>query len=321
MAFLRLPCQEDIFEAQQYATGPYFQPFLNKAPLSAQDLAALSPMAFLIDIVALWCDVSDETFRLSFIPPEAYSSVFEGFYKSVIQRSDEWVMVLPDDLTIIAVNMERSIHVKKANAFVLNHLFYHATLLRPNRFARGQSLEAFTVDQCICRARHHAVEILRICLALVRCVPDSEAIDLNPIVGYLILSAVDVLSAAGPVTDLVETITLIRGGLVLVQGLARSYSTLMPLASVIEARVDTMVGSNYDYQHHPRLLNDRLGFVVDAPSLDARVLANPQPLGRTISHDLFYGEVPRERVLFALGIRGDAMSSSSSDDYILWIGR
>lgn len=304
-------------------TGPYFQPFLNKALLTAEALAALSPMAFLVDIMSLWSDVADETFRLSLIPSDAYGPTFEGFYTSIIQRSDEWAMKLPDDLTITAINMERSVHAKKANAFTLNHLFYHATLLNLNRFARGQGLQTFTVDLCIRRARYHAIEILRICLALMRCISDPEpVVDLNPVVGYLILSAVDVLSAAGPVSDLAESITLIRGGLVLIRELARSWNALVPLASLIETRLDAMVESHYDCQHHPRLLNDRLGFIVDAPSLDAQILVNPQPTFS--SHDLLYGEVPRERVLVALGVRGDAMSSSSlsvSNDNILWIGR
>lgn len=339
MAFLRLPCREEIYEAQEYATVPYFQSFMNAAPLSTNDLSALSPMSFLIEIMSLWSDVSDQTFRLSLSPAETYSSGFEEFYATVIQRSDEWAMKLPNDLTITAANLERSIHAKKANTFISNHLFYHATLLKLNRCARHQDLRAFTVDQCIRRARHHTVEILRICLALMQYMWEWEyestrltrtttatnpispraRLALNPFLGYLVLSAVDVLSAAGPMSDLAECIHLIRAGLDVVRELAHLWDGALLLVSLIETRMDALVAALNSYQ--PDTSATKLGFVVDSSgpggiSLDSQIRGHTLPLG-SIDQDLIYGRfLSRERVLVAVLGVDDA---SLSRDGILWI--
>ena len=335
---MRLPCQEEVYEAQQPATVPYFQPFLNNASLTTEDVAGLNPMAFLIEITSLWGDVSDKMLRLSLLPMDTYGSMFEKLYAAVIQQTDEWAMKLPDDLTITAINMQRSMHVKKANTFVLNHLFYHATLLTLNRYIRSQAVREFTVDQCIRRARHHAVEMLRICLALMQSSQQQHyhhLTNISPVVGCLVLSAVDVISAVGPIYDLDETLTLSRGGLMVIRDLAGFWSALMPLATLAETRIDALAEANCQnhqqqqrQQHHQNSHNHqdqnadafrqppvRLGFAVDSPSLDSLRRADPQPLGGPIrSHDLFYGEIPRMRVLMALGVvRG------SDFDEILWI--
>lgn len=339
MAFLRLLCREDIYEAQEYATVPYFQSFMNAAPLSTNDLSALSPMAFLIEIMSLWSDVSDQAFRLSLSPAETYSSRFEEFYATVIQRSDEWAMKLPNDLTITAANLERSIHAKKANAFISNHLFYHATLLKLNRCARQQDLRAFTVDQCIRRARHHSVEILRICLALMQYMWEYEStrltstattttttelisirtrLALNPCLGYLVLSAVDILSAAGPMSDLAECIHLIRAGLDMVRELAGFWDGALPLVSLIETRMDALAEALHSYRPDSAT---KLGFVMDnsrpgGTSLDSQIRGHSLPLG-SIDQDLIYGRfLSRERVLVAVLGVDDA---SLSRDSILWI--
>lgn len=282
-------------------------------------------MAFLIEILLLWGDVSDEMLRLSLLPTDSYGSMFENFYASIIQRTDEWAMKLPDDLTITAINMQRSMYAKKTHTFILNHLFYHATLLTLNRYIRGQAVREFTVDQCIRRARHHAVEMLRICLTLTQ--SHQHQTNISPVVGCLVLSAVDVVSAAGLITDLNETLTLSRGGLTVIRDLAGLWSTVAPLATLVETRVDALAKADFQHlhqqnqQHHQDKNKDpfrpppvRLGFAVDSPSLDSLRRADPQPLGGPIrSHDLLYGEIPRVRVLMALGVRG------SGFDDILWI--
>ena len=334
MAILRLPCREDIYETQEYATVPYFQNFMDATSLSTNDLSALSAMSFLIEITSLWSDVSDQTFRLSLSPAETYSSSFEEFYATVIQRSDEWAMKLPNELTITAANLERSIHAKKANEFISTHLFYHATLLKLNRCARQQDLRAFTVDQCIRRARHHSVEILRICLALIQYMWEYEStrltstttepissrirLALNPFLGYLVLSAVDVLSAAGPMSDLAESIHLIRAGLDVVRELAHLWDGALPLVSLIETRMDALVAALHSYRPDSAT---KLGFVVDSSSpggtsLDSQIRAHSLPLG-SVDQDLIHGRfLSRERVLVAVLGVDDA---SLSRDNMLWI--
>lgn len=259
-------------------------------------------------------------------PAESYNDILETFYSSIVERCDEWSRKLPDELAITANNIERSIRTKKANILLLNHLIYHDTLLKLNRYVRYEDLRAVTVDRFICRARHHAVEILQICLMLLQHVSEhgssgpGEELELlqtmafNPFMGYMVLSAVDVLSAAGAITGLFDSINLIRGGLDFVRGLSRHWQGMFPLVSLIETRLNSMVESLNSR-------SDKLGFVMDGTSLEAAA-RSPTPITKQCSlktqqlnrQDLLYGGLPHERLLIALGV-----DASLSKDNILRI--
>ncbi|KAK1144391.1 hypothetical protein N8T08_005544 [Aspergillus melleus] len=323
-AYLRLPCREEVYEAQQYTTVPYFQSFLNQLPVSLDDeLSGLSAMALLIDILSLWGEVSDHVFRLSLIPAEAYSRLFGEFHANVVRRSDEWTARLPDHLTFTAVNMERSIRAKKADAFISIHLLYHATLMKLNRHARSKNLPDGLVDRYIHATRNHAVEILRISVALMRYAADYEssrsALDpnvskgtlLNPFLGYVILSAVDVLSADGLIVDLPECIRLIGGGLEVMRELSRFWASTVPLVALIDARLDAMTEVPY-----PTLeVEGKIAFRTKSLSLDSQVRSSVQKQESSANEDLLYEEIPRERLFVALGVGNGPFS----EDNILWM--
>lgn len=264
------------------------------------------------------------------VTAESYNSMLEEFYASIVERSDEWARKLPNDLTITADNIELAIRTKKANILLLNHLIYHDTLLKLNRYVRYEDLRAFTVDRFIYRARHHAAEILRICLAFLQSVSEhefprsgtqteaSQTMVFNPFMGYMIVSAADVLSAAGPMTGLMDCINLIRGGLEMMRGLSFHWQGIFPLDSLIETRLNAMIAC----LHNRPPLEDKLGFVMDSTSLEAVARSpiptighsNPKPQ-RMNNQDLLYGGLPSERLLIALGVDG----ASLSKDNILWI--
>ncbi|KAE8355740.1 hypothetical protein BDV28DRAFT_23878 [Aspergillus coremiiformis] len=324
-AYLRLPCREEVYEAQQYTTVPYFQSFLNQTPVSPEDeLSGVSAMALLIDVMAIWGDVSDHVFRLSLIPPDAYRKLFEEFHSSIVRRSDELIARLPDHLTFTAVNMERGIRTKKADTFVEIHLLYHATLMKLNRHARQRSLPEATIDWHVHTTRNHAAEILRISLTLMRYASEYEpsrlvmepvtakGTILSPYLGYVIVSAVDVLSAGGLMVDIPETITLIRGGLEAVKELSRFWAGSVPLVSLIEGRLEAML----EHRHHPMISEGKIAFIVNGPSLDSQVRNSAQKQETPSSEDIMYGGLPRERFFSALG--GGSVPFNLEEN-ILWI--
>ncbi|KAL4888582.1 fungal-specific transcription factor domain-containing protein [Aspergillus ambiguus] len=323
-AYLRLPCREEVYESQEYTTVPYFQSFLNQLPLSPDDeYSGISAMATLIDIMSLWGDVSDHVFRLSLIPAEAYSRVFEEFHSTIIRRSDEWTAKLPDHLAFTGVNMGRSIRAKKADAFISIHMLLHATLMKLNRHARYQNLPDGMVDRYIHTTRSHAVEVLRICFALfnytkeyessrmVLDTPHPKGIILNPFMGYVILSAVDVLSAGGLMVEISECINLIQGGLTAVRELSRFWDGSIPLVSLIENRLQAMT----ECLHRPLETEGKIAFLANGPSLDSQVRTRVQQQDLSGKEDLMYEGLPRERFFRAL----DVGSVPFSDELVLWI--
>ncbi|KAF7588854.1 hypothetical protein BBP40_005071 [Aspergillus hancockii] len=324
-AYLRLPCREEVYEAQQYTTVPYFQSFLNQTPVSPEDeLSGVSAMALLIEVMAIWGDVSDHVFRLSLIPADAYRKLFEEFHSSIVRRSDELISRLPDHLTFTALNLERGIRTKKADTFVEIHLLYHATLMKLNRHARRRNLPEATIDWHIHTTRNHAAEILRIALTLMRYATEYEpsrlamepaiakGVLLSPYLGYVIVSAVDVLSAGGLMVDMPETVSLIRGGLEAVRELSRFWAGSVPLISLIESRLDSLT----EHRHHPLMSEGKVAFIVSGPSLDSQVRTGTQKQDPPSNEDLMYGGLPRERFFGALGAGSNV---PFLEDNILWI--
>ncbi|KAL4929680.1 Zn(II)2Cys6 transcription factor [Aspergillus undulatus] len=321
-AFLRLPCREEIYEAQEYTTVPFFQTFLNQVPSHDSELSGLSAMALLVDVTSIWGDVSDHVFRLSLIPAESYNQLFEEFYGNMVRRSEQWLSRLPKHLTFTAVNLERSIQGRKVDAFILIHLLYHASLLKLNRYTRSQLLRPGKAKQYVHTARNHAAEILRTALALIRYVsdynvsplttePTPRATLLSPFLAYVILSAIDVLSAGGQIIDLPECINLIHGGLDVVRDLSCFWGSIRPLVTLIETRLDAMVAA------HQLVTPDcgKVAFFLDGPSLDSQVQNGVQKQGSSVNEDLLYGGLPREQLFHAFGLV-DLLYSVSN---VLWI--
>ncbi|KAJ5165477.1 uncharacterized protein N7500_007307 [Penicillium coprophilum] len=323
-ALLRLPCREEIYETQQYATVPYFQSFLNHTPASTgDDRSTLSPMAFLIEIMAIWGDISLHITRLPHMPPEAYNRLAEEFHTTIIQKSNQWMTRLPDYLAFSPVNLERSIRQRKADTFVSTHLFYHASLMKLYRHARYQSLRPEILGQYIHRARYHAVEILRISLTFDQYAKEitpsrnTEASTflalLNPFLGYVILSAVDVLSSAGLASQLNECISYIRGALDTVHELGRYWDGSLQLVTVLHRRLVLMINC----LNERSVFADKLGFALDGPPLETKVHAGalhshpPAAMGE----DLFTGLMPREVLLNALRLDETLISERG----IAWI--
>ncbi|KAI2733946.1 transcriptional regulator family: Fungal Specific TF [Penicillium roqueforti] len=325
-ALLRLPCREEIYETQQYATVPYFQSFLNHTPASTgDDRSTLSPMAFLIEIMAIWGDISLHITRLPHIPLEAYNRLAEEFNTTIVQKSNQWMTRLPEYLAFSPTNLERSIHQKNADTFISTHLFYHVSLMKLYRHARYQSLQPEILSQYIHRARYHAVEILRISLTFDQCAKKltpsrnntetsiSKLTPLNPFLGYVILSAVDVLSSAGLSSQLHECIYYIRGALDAVHELGRYWDSSLQLVTVLHRRLSLMMTC----LNERSVFTEKQGFALDGPPLETKVHAgalHSHPPSTT-GDDLFTGSMPREMILNALRLDETLISESR----IAWI--
>ncbi|KAJ5795173.1 hypothetical protein N7457_001772 [Penicillium paradoxum] len=320
-ALLRLPCREEIYESQQYATVPYFQSFLNYTPSSpSNDRSTLSPMAFLVEIMAIWGEISLHIIRLPHIPR---NHIVDSPKNST--SPSQWMNQLPDYLVFSHINLERSIRQRKADTFISTHLFYHASLMKLYRHARYQSLQPEVLGRYIHRARYHAVEILRISLTFDEYAKDiiqsrhniepsvSHMTFLNPFLGYVILSAVDVLSSAGLASQLSECISYTRGALATVQELGRYWDSSLQLVSALHRRLGLMINCLNERSAFP----EKQGFALDGPSLETKVHSgalHSTPPG-TLGEDLFTGSMPKEVLLNALRLDKTLISESG----IAWI--
>lgn len=282
-------------------------------------------MAFLIEIMALWGNVSLQVFRLLHVPGEKFARVAEDVHTNIFRQTSDWITGLPEHLAFTVFNLERSIRANKADTFISIYMFYHATLMKMYRHARHQSLRAEVLTHYIHHARYHAMEILRIVLAFDQYARDIDSSRfsadpsspktslLNPFLGYVILSAVDVLSAAGPVAELPECLSMIREALESVKELGIYWASTSHLVSALQARINAMADCVNDRARFEK----KMGFALDGPLLETKVhtdaLAWPQS---TLSDDLFAATaMPREVLLNAMRIDDIGFSV----DNILWI--
>lgn len=134
---------------------------------------------------------------------------------------------------------------------------------------------------------------------------------LNPFVLYVIVSAVDVLSAIGLVSDLPESINMITSGLDAAKRIGRFWDSSIPLISLIESRLSAVAAS---LQSRTRL-EGKAVFAMDSPSLDSQVgasLLKDQSKSLLVpGEDLMYGGLPRERLFNALGLDDISLSEGN----------
>lgn len=278
-------------------------------------------MAFLIQIMSAWGDVSLEVVRLAHASSDTYARLAEDFHTTVTRRTQEWMSQLPEHMMFSSVNLERASQAKNVDVFISMHMFYHATLMKLYRHARHQDLRSEILVQYIHRARYHAVETLRVALAFMQYAaevqsarsgadaPAPKSIPLNPFLGYMVLSAVDLLSAAGLVAELADSISFIRGALAMVQLLGQHWDSSLDLFNVVQRRLNLMI----DCLNEQARNQDTVAFAVDGPSLETKVhtgALGPRPPA-TLNEDVFYGSMPREMLFHLMRPDDFAVSENS----------
>ncbi|PGH12420.1 hypothetical protein AJ80_06727 [Polytolypa hystricis UAMH7299] len=339
--FLRLPCREDLYELQKCANTPYFQTFLTLDTILPNERESLDPMAFLVEISAIWGDVLEHNYRAKYIPASRYTALFEEFYTMTTRRIDQWLESLPDHFTYSTKNMEQNVRAGKTDIFIAVHILYHATMVKLNRHARHNELSDHNVNRNVRATHHHALEVLRIALSLSHLLNDNDTkapaepqqeqqlqslqtyhpTFSTPLTGYAILSATDVICAAGAIADLPEYLRLINGGLDILTELAPYWHSAREQLKIIEPRIETLLDAlrRHAVSHKSKTQShDKLGYVLEGPTLEATMMENLMPADET-------GSIPREmRAAMAQGgaavQRGDLAYSLPRDRYFHALG-
>ncbi|KAK2777787.1 hypothetical protein FQN53_002068 [Emmonsiellopsis sp. PD_33] len=342
MHYVDLYFRSDWYENQKWATMPYFENGIIPAdPSLPEERGALDPMAFLVEISAVWGDVLENAYRSSYISSANYPKHFEEFYESTIKRADKWIASLPSYFTYSAGNMQRSIQAGQTDVFASVHILYHATMMRLNRHTRCDDIPEAITQRNARRSHYHCVEILRIALDLRHLLDTNQtegpttpsAAPRNtfstPLTGNAIISATDVLSAAGYMRDAPYYLTLINAGLDLITEVAKFWHTAREQLRVMQPRVARITEA---INTHAKRGGDKLGFAVEGRALDVILIDRVMPTderGSSPGHgnnpaaakrgDLVYA-LSREAYFHALGFtdisveRGDVLWIPCPDD-------
>ena len=241
--FVRLPCEEELYEASAPSDAPFFPNENMDSPSTL--LTPASPMAtvaWTALVAGVWGDVMDFIFRIRHRPDATYRRAYEAFYLEICNRLQGWSSRLPPHLQYSEENLGRSIQQGYAAAFICMHTLYHMAQMKLNQCLR-HSVMTDVVTRNIREANAHARKQLEMmsAISIVRAdmTSNGQAIEWSlsiPFAGYATLAAIDVVGAGGPESTLQPTLVLIEGGLLCLRELTVYWTSAKDQLKACEKR-------------------------------------------------------------------------------------
>jgi hypothetical protein len=217
--FLRVPCDNQSFEAQVEVQNPYF----DVTTLPTQNaLWTVGPTTHIIAITAIWGDVMTNVYRTAHrASPAKTNTAFTLFYEKTTQRLSSWIDSLPVSCQFSPENLDKSVRAGKRGPFVLIHALYHSASMNLNRYVQKSNLNGPQLAHPVSVARHHAEQFLIMMdiVAARRNVapppsgesPAGSNYFCAPFVGNAIIYAMDILTAETPVHGVRNRLASLRG--------------------------------------------------------------------------------------------------------------
>ena len=201
--FLRLPCDRKSFESQIETQNAYFSP---STPVIQSNTWTVGSMAYLINISTIWGDVVANIYRTSQrCTPVAPNPPFSSFYEDTMQRLHDWKSSLPQSHQFSASNLDYAADTGTMGIYITMHSIYHNTAMKLNRYIQKSTLSPAQLEHHHRVARQHAEDVLVMMDVLASRRASSPITPSHnfgypskfssPLIGFAIVSAVDILSA------------------------------------------------------------------------------------------------------------------------------
>lgn len=290
---VHLPCDDESYGHQEASGKACPDSGVAESNLSnATDGSIPSPMAYLIQLSSIWTDVLAHVQRSPHQSDTSYRTLFGTFHATTTERLSTFMSSLPPHLSYNSFNTSANLGNNLLPIYITIHTLYHHTHLILNRYARLSLLSPSVLTSNILAATTHARSVLRIMQSLTTLPVDLKT--LPPFIATAIVTATDVLSAAGSFeTELfTDTLRIMNGGLSVVDEVACCWKTESEGRRKMQERIGEVAESGIG---GPRGVT---GWVVEEG------LDGDTGIGRR-EMDLFYTEGEwRNEVLGALGVEG-----------------
>ncbi|PHH79013.1 hypothetical protein CDD80_5866 [Ophiocordyceps camponoti-rufipedis] len=238
--YLRLPADSESFEKQTEASMPLFDPDEGVASRLTDKPSEMT--GYLIEMVHIWASCQAVVSRIaSRSGPSEASSVRA---RAVAQRAREWRDSLPPRLVFGGSNLESAAFSGKVGSFLTMHLLYHHAMIHLNRYQPAAArLPTETRSSCLHECRDHALSILEMtnCLDRILRVRPTILSTSPPAMSDIIVTAVDVLTASGPMASINELIQSIRVAKTAVDGTARTWEHSQLARDAIDHRLQRLM--------------------------------------------------------------------------------
>lgn len=253
--YLRLPCEETVYEAQEYAETPFLNNgVVDRKLCQSTGKIKIGSMAFSVQISSIWSDVLSRISRSSHQSQDTYQADLENLYMASNQRLSSWMQSLPPHLLYSQSNLASCVSDGNVGVFVSLHAVYHTAIMKLNRNNRYSLLPASTFARYIITALEHARQLLQMiqtiesitnkpqacCTTAPNQQNSNEYAFSTPFVGYAILAAVDIISAGGALASCPDTILMIQSTLTVFERLNRFWASARVQSKAVKMRLDQL---------------------------------------------------------------------------------
>lgn len=256
--YLRLPCASHFYENGQIPIMPVFdQENVLPNSLTTQQHLELSDMAYFLQITAIFSDVQLNSWRsqqslrvgVQYYQERSVREKLEGRLKTWSDTYDEALRVKDartrESEQVPRKSQESGTYTRR---FAGLDLLYHYAIMELNRRIHHKSLSEAEVLQHAKIANVHAVETLRLAHQVMTR-RGSETRDYlyttrGPLGGFAVLTAIDIITAAGKNGDVLENqskiMELMYASLNLLETLANYWSSAKIQRELVRERIQTV---------------------------------------------------------------------------------
>ncbi|KFY58218.1 hypothetical protein V496_06220 [Pseudogymnoascus sp. VKM F-4515 (FW-2607)] len=243
--FLRYPTTTKNFESLTDAGAPFFVP---SGALAQSSLKDVGSTAYMINILSIWGDIRDYNYRASKSPNVAATEPFSAFYATTIARLEGWRASLLPTAENTIENLDAAVTDGTIGSFVSMHSLYHVSYTNLHRYGKFDSASTPTLKTSLRTTHEHATAIIDLGQNMAgrsvrhpmrRAAATKFA---SPYFGFIIVNAIDILSAKGALADITTFRARIDGAVKVVDELAAFWHSARLQQDQIRVRREALAG-------------------------------------------------------------------------------
>lgn len=238
---LRLPCTQAAYESGHIRETP----FAIEMSLGADGISHVGLLGFLVEIATIFHEVVDHIGQSNKRHWEHHNDELGRFHHDTMNKLNSWDIQLNTHL-----HGARDGEAESGSVSGL-HILYHYTAMLVNRYVRHGEIDQQAIDFRVAKAYSHAKSMLE----LVQRLSNDEEKDAplfrfattSPFTGFAITAALDVITAAGTLADLMdhksETMSLISSGLEALESLVDYWHSAARQRDMIKRRLGVLLSA------------------------------------------------------------------------------
>lgn len=200
---LRLPCEQATFEKGHiplvaYDLDPSGNSNKNATRSGSADKVGL--LGYMVEIATIFNEVVSRISRSKTQPVDGYNATLKAFCHNVMTRLEAWETTLKRAVCRPGIDTDDNEPISGPR------ILYHYTALLLYRHVRHEYMDSQTIIVHVREAYRHAQSILenvqRLSNEEKRDAPMAKLATTSPVIGFAILAALDTITAAGTLDDL-----------------------------------------------------------------------------------------------------------------------